>query len=94
MALADVVDILGGEQALAYSVRNRLDFIELCNRGVTKKTLTRIAQALSISLHQLIDLLPVSERTIQRQAADAWQKCRFQKDGILPVLFPTLKNAS
>jgi putative toxin-antitoxin system antitoxin component (TIGR02293 family) len=45
-----------------------MDFVELSNRGVTKEALLRLADYLGVSLHQLAEVLPVTERTIQRYA--------------------------
>lgn len=45
---------------------NDLELIQLARRGVSKKTLLKLAEYGSISLKTLAQLLPVSERTIQR----------------------------
>ena len=69
MALATTVEeILGGKKVLQKRLQNRMDFIALSNEGVTKEALLRLADYLSISLHQLAAVLPVTERTIQRYA--------------------------
>ena len=50
-------------------MRNRLDLVDLSDKGVTKIALKNLADYLSVSLRQLADLLPISERTIQRYTA-------------------------
>lgn len=69
MALATTVEqVLGGRKALRARIRSRMDFVELSNKGVTKEALLRLADYLGISVHQLAEVLPVTERTIQRYA--------------------------
>jgi len=43
-----------------------LELIELVRRGISKKTILKLADLLSISLKDFAKLLPVTERTIQR----------------------------
>ncbi len=68
MNVSGVIKILGGEKIVRKRVRNRLDLIELSNRGLTKSALSHLADCLSIPLSRMAELLPVSGRTIQRQA--------------------------
>lgn len=58
------------DEGIAYSVDNDMDLIELSRRGIPKKTLKSLADYSSISIKSLSQLLPVSERTIQRYAED------------------------
>lgn len=66
MALAEVAEVLGGEPVLRQALHNRLDLIALSRRGVPKAALVHLAQYLSCTLHDLVALLPVTERTLQR----------------------------
>lgn len=64
--LPDVVKILGGKKVLRKKIRNDLDVIELSDLGLPKTALINLANYLCLSLSQVAQLLPVSERTIQR----------------------------
>lgn len=66
MELSGISRILGGEKILKKRIRNRMDLIELSNRGLTKDALEHLANYLSFSLSQMAKLLPVTERTLQR----------------------------
>jgi putative toxin-antitoxin system antitoxin component (TIGR02293 family) len=69
MALATTIEeVLGGKKTLRKKIQTRMDFIALSSKGVTKEALVRLADYLGISLHQLAEVLPVTERTIQRYA--------------------------
>jgi putative toxin-antitoxin system antitoxin component (TIGR02293 family) len=66
MPVTAVKKILGGEKTFHKGIQNRMDLIELCQKGVTKDALVYLAHYLKISLNQLAKILPVTERTIQR----------------------------
>lgn len=68
MALINVAEILGGENVLHHPLHDRLDLITLTQKGVTKEALLHLARFLACSLHDLAELLPVTERTLQRYA--------------------------
>ena len=68
MEITEIAKILGGEKALHRRVHHRLDLIELSDHGVTKDALLNLARYLSFSISQIAELLPISERTIQRYA--------------------------
>ncbi len=68
MNVSGVIEILGGERIVHKKVRNRFDLIELSNNGITKNALSHLANCLSLPLSRMAELLPVSERTMQRQA--------------------------
>jgi len=61
-----VEEILGGKKTLNKSIRGKMDLIELSNIGVTKEALLHLAKYWSLSIHQIAEVLPVTERTIQR----------------------------
>ncbi len=66
MQLAQVVEILGGEKILGKKLENKMDLVELGSRGITKNAVSHLANYLSLSWKQVADLLPITERTIQR----------------------------
>lgn len=66
MALAEVAEVLGGEHVLRQPLHNRLDLITLSRKGIPKVALVHLARFLSCSFHDLVALLPVTERTLQR----------------------------
>ena len=66
MELAGITEILGGEEVLQKQILCRMDLIEVGSRGVNKEALTNLAKYLSFTTSQMAELLPVTERTIQR----------------------------
>jgi len=61
-----VSSILEGKQAVRGDISSRMDLIEFGSKGVTKAALLCLADYLEFSLGQIAQLLPVTERTIQR----------------------------
>lgn len=70
MRVSGITKVLGGEKVLRKRIRNRMDMIELSKRGISKNALAHLANFLSFTLSQMADLLPVSERTIQRYSSE------------------------
>ncbi len=70
MKLAEVIEILGGQQVLRQNIHHRMDLLELSDRGVTKDALVHLARFLSCTMSQMAELLPVTERTIQRYSPE------------------------
>lgn len=66
MQLAQVEQILGGRKILGHKLENKMDLEELESVGVTKNAVSHLADYLSLSWKQVADLLPVTERTLQR----------------------------
>jgi len=66
MDLSEISTILG----LRKKVDNLLDLIDLAHQGIRKSTIRNLANYLSISMLQVVSLLPISMRTIQRYPAD------------------------
>ena len=66
MSLAGVAEVLGGEKVLRQRIRNRMDLIDLSRKGLPKEALVRLAHFLACTIHDVADLLPVTERTLQR----------------------------
>lgn len=70
MELQDMIEVLGGGKAFHRNLRNRIDLIELGKIGLTKATLLHLADYLGLTLSQMANLLPITERTIQRYSDD------------------------
>ncbi len=70
MKLVEVIEILGGQQVLRQNIHHRMDLLELSDRGVTKDALVHLARFLSCTMSQMAELLPVTERTIQRYSPE------------------------
>ena len=66
MVLTGIAEVLGGEKVLHQQIRSRLDLIELSRKGLPKEALVHLAHFLSCTIHDVADLLPVTERTLQR----------------------------
>lgn len=66
MQVASIAGVLGERKAPRDSGVNRLDLVELGNKGVTKAAMLRLAKHLGFSLRQMAEVLPVTERTLQR----------------------------
>ena len=66
MELSCLSKVLGGKKVLRKNIQNRMDLVELSNKGVTKDALLHLAKYMSFSINQMAQLLPVTERTIQR----------------------------
>jgi putative toxin-antitoxin system antitoxin component (TIGR02293 family) len=70
MEFQSVIELLGGERTFRRSLSNRIDLIELGKIGLTKAALLHLADYLDLTLSQMADLLPITERTIQRYSED------------------------
>ena len=66
MEVATISEVLGGVEVLQKKIQNRMDLVELSNKGVTKDALLRLGRYLNLSISQMADLVAVTERTIQR----------------------------
>ena len=66
MQLSEISGILGSKNVLRGDIASRMDLIRLSSKGITKDALLRLASYLSMSIRQMAELLPVTERTIQR----------------------------
>lgn len=66
MTLAAVADALGGEKTLGRKLVTPFDLVEVGRRGIPRKALTELAAGLALNLRELAELLPVTERTLQR----------------------------
>ncbi len=66
MSVASVAGILGGRKTLRGGAADRIDLMNLSKKGVNKDALLRLAKYLDFSLSQMAEVLPVTQRTIQR----------------------------
>jgi putative toxin-antitoxin system antitoxin component (TIGR02293 family) len=69
MSLSQVAQILGGEKILGRKIESKMDLVKLGSIGITKNAVFHLARYLSLSPKQLAELLPVTERTIQRYSS-------------------------
>jgi putative toxin-antitoxin system antitoxin component (TIGR02293 family) len=66
MTVATVAGILGGRKTVRGGTAERMDLMKLSEKGVNKDALLRLAKYLDFSVSQMADLLPVTQRSIQR----------------------------
>jgi putative toxin-antitoxin system antitoxin component (TIGR02293 family) len=64
MTLTELTQVLGGKKKLP--IAGRFDLVDWGDRGLTKAELLHLAKQLDLSVPQLAEILPVTERTIQR----------------------------
>ena len=70
MELQEITELLGGEKVIGRRLENRFDVVELSYQGVSKIAVTHLAKYLSLSWKQIVALLPVTERTLQRYSSN------------------------
>ena len=61
-----VTQLLGGRRVLGQEVRTQMDLIKLSREGIPKASLLHLANYMGSPMSQMAELLPVTERTIQR----------------------------
>jgi putative toxin-antitoxin system antitoxin component (TIGR02293 family) len=66
MSVASVAAILGGRKTFRGGTAERIDLMKLSQKGVNKDALLRLAKYLDFSVSQMAEVLPVTQRTIQR----------------------------
>lgn len=60
------------EPGIAYTTESTaLDLVEISRKGIKKSALSNLSEALNISMKRLANLLPVTERTLQRRSANS-----------------------
>lgn len=91
MGLAQAADILGGESVLGKKIQNRMDMIELSRLGISKVAVNNLASFLALSSKQLADVLPVSERTLQRYRSTKNFNC-YVSERVLQIAEVTAKG--
>jgi len=69
MSPASISTVLG-DSPLPEPIQSPLDLIQVSDQGVAKQALLHLADFLGLSTRQMAQLLPVTERTIQRYARE------------------------
>jgi len=64
------------DEGIENPFQNRLELIKLVRRGISKKSILKLSELLSLSVKDFAKLLPVTERTIQRYHVNK----RFKSD--------------
>ncbi len=64
--MSAIANLLGGVAFLGHDVQTQMDLIVLSQDGIPKKSLLFFADYLDLSVGEMAELLPVTERTIQR----------------------------
>jgi putative toxin-antitoxin system antitoxin component (TIGR02293 family) len=67
MSPSTIEELLGGSKLLGQEIESEMDLYELGREGIPKKSLTRLAANLKISMRALSAILHVTERTLQRK---------------------------
>ena len=52
------------------AVQDELDLYRISERGLPKRAVTNLMKHIGFSLHQMAELLPISERTLQRYGSN------------------------
>jgi putative toxin-antitoxin system antitoxin component (TIGR02293 family) len=66
MKLSKIEKILGGSNFFDKRIRDRMDLIDLSEKGLTREAVENLAKYLALSNQQIAEILPVSARTLQR----------------------------
>ncbi len=71
MELSRITEILNGDKEIYLGApENRLDLIKFSDKGISKSALANLAGFLSFPMSRMAEILPVTERTIQRYAPE------------------------
>jgi len=72
------------EPGIAYTAESStIDLIKISRKGIKKSALSNLSKALNISMAELAKLLPVTERTLQRRAANSLLNSTTSQQAIL-----------
>lgn len=72
------------EPGIAYEVETSpMDLVRLSRKGIKKSALGNLSSALNITMKELAKLLPVTERTLQRRAANSLLNSTTSQQAIL-----------
>ncbi|MEZ4792790.1 MAG: antitoxin Xre/MbcA/ParS toxin-binding domain-containing protein [Gelidibacter sp.] len=63
-----MVSVLGGSNAVGYSINSDIDLIEISRKGLPKSVIQTLSTILSVSMEKMSQLLHISHRTIQRKS--------------------------
>ena len=69
MPTSKITALLGGKKALGKDIKSQMDLVDVALAGVTKESLQHLAKEMGESIRQIAELLPLTERTIQRYQA-------------------------
>lgn len=72
-------NLLGGSKSASSS---DLDIITLARQGFPKKALLALAKKISLNIHELANILHISERTLQRYEDDAIIKTEYAEKAV------------
>lgn len=72
MQLSGITKILGGEKVVHCKIKNQMDLIELCKKGLSKDALVHLAKNINLSMKDMTKILPITERTIQRHSKNQY----------------------
>jgi putative toxin-antitoxin system antitoxin component (TIGR02293 family) len=64
MTQTELAQVLGSKKKI--TITSRFDLVDLGDQGVSKAELLHLAKYLDLSVIQMAEILPVTERTIQR----------------------------
>lgn len=67
--LTKVSNVLGGKKVLGKEIKTQMDLVELGKEGIPKSAILSLLNAISLSLSQVEEILPISNRTLQRYNA-------------------------
>lgn len=77
------LSLLGGNSVLKLQTYSSdFDILELTRRGIPKKSLLQLAKRIAVTLHELANILHISERTLQRYENDAVVKSEYSEKAI------------
>jgi putative toxin-antitoxin system antitoxin component (TIGR02293 family) len=68
MTQTELTQVLGSKKKI--TIASRFDLVDLGDHGVTKAELLHLAKYLDLSVNQMAEILPVTERTIQRYGSE------------------------
>lgn len=72
------------EPSIAYEAQTSpMDLVQLSRKGIRKSALSNLSNALNIPMKDLAKLLPVTERTLQRRAANSLLNSTTSQQAIL-----------
>jgi putative toxin-antitoxin system antitoxin component (TIGR02293 family) len=66
MKYAAIIEALGGEKVVGYSLTSELDLVNLVRHGLTRQALFHLADTLRLTLAEAAQIFHVSLRTLQR----------------------------
>ncbi len=80
-----LMQLLNNETKLLSTPQNLVsdyDLLTITRRGLPKKSLVNLSKQISITLHELSNILHISERTLQRYDADELVKTEYSEKAV------------